>query len=102
MGSYNASNSDLYHTSGRANSNLWVRITADNRLLYVYNHVDLKLAIYFGERSTGTYARKGNISIPQTFCGRAGKWRGLDDLMHLWWPGWRNLPGRQAFEHRHI
>ena len=66
MGSYNTSKSDLYHTTARANANTWYPLTADSRIMYVYDHVAKKLSYYLGDRSTGAYGRRAHITIPQT------------------------------------
>ena len=66
MASYNSSKEDLYHTNARAQANTWVPITADSRILYVYDHTTLKLSYYAGSRTSGVYSRKAHISIPQT------------------------------------
>ena len=66
MGSYNTSKSDLFHTATRANANTWVPITADSRILYVYDHVAKTLAYWTGERSTGAHGKRATIAVPQT------------------------------------
>ena len=66
MGSYNTSKEDLYHTTARANANTWVPITADSRIVYMYDHTAMKLSYYLGSRTEGTYTRRAHISIPQT------------------------------------
>ena len=57
---------DLYQTTGRANSNTWTSPLPDSRLLYSYNHTTQKLEYFIGEKG-GSYSRKSNISIPNSF-----------------------------------
>ena len=65
-GSYNSSNGpDLYHISGRWQSNTWASPSDDSRLLWVYTAADKKLAYYISY-ADDSYSRKANISVPQT------------------------------------
>ena len=65
-GLYTSSADDLYDASLRANSNCWQSPTDDSRLLWVYDATTKKLAYYISY-TDGSYTRRANISIPQTY-----------------------------------
>ena len=65
-GLYTTSNGDLYHVAARANANTWASPADDCRLLWVYTASEKKLAYYISY-ADGSYSRKANISIPQTY-----------------------------------
>ena len=65
-GSYNSSNGpDLYHISGRWQSNTWSSPSDESRLLRVYAAADRKMCYYISY-ADGTYSRKANVTVPQT------------------------------------
>ena len=65
-GLYTTSNGDLYHVAARANNNTWSSPADDCRLLWVYTAAEKKLCYYISY-ADGSYSRKANISIPQTY-----------------------------------
>ena len=89
MGSYNTSKEDLYHTTARAQANTWAPITADSRILYMYDHTEQKLSYYLGSRTEGTYARKAHMSIPQTMVDLQVNGGQPNDFGQLRWT-WRS------------
>ena len=64
-GSYNSSNGDLYHVTGRFNANTWAGPTDDSRLLWVYTAATKQLAYYISYED-GSFSRKANIAVPQS------------------------------------
>ena len=65
-GLYVTSNDDLFNTTSRAQANTWYRPDDFSRLLFVYCSTTKRLAYYIGDPSTGTYAQRANLSIPQS------------------------------------
>ncbi|CAH9015204.1 conserved hypothetical protein [Vibrio phage 468E53-1] len=65
-GLYVTSDNDLYNADKRAQANTWYRPGDLGRILFTYNATEKRLKYYIGDPSTGTYAMRANISIPQS------------------------------------
>lgn len=65
-GLYVTSNNDLYNTANRAQANTWYAPSEFSRLLFVYTASDRKLKYFIGDPSTGSFAQRANLSIPQS------------------------------------
>ncbi len=65
-GLYVTSDNDLYNADKRAQANTWYAPGDFSRLLFVYTAADKRLKYFIGDPSTGTYAQRANLAIPQT------------------------------------
>ena len=65
-GLYVTSDNNLFNTTNRAQANTWYRPDDFSRLLFVYCSSTKRLKYYIGEPSTGTYAMRANLAIPQS------------------------------------
>jgi len=65
-GLYVTSDSDLFSTTKRAQANTWYAPGDFSRILFVYCASTKRLKYYLGEPSTGSYAMRANLAIPQT------------------------------------
>ena len=65
-GLYVTSDDDLYNGTSRAQANTWYRPNDFSRILFVYCSSTKRLKYYLGDPSTGTYAMRANLSIPQS------------------------------------
>jgi len=65
-GLYVTSNNDLYSATSRAQANTWYRPEDFSRILFVYDSSAKRLKYYLGDPSTGSYAMRANLSIPQS------------------------------------
>lgn len=65
-GLYVTSDNNLYNTTNRAQANTWYAPNDFDRILFVYCSTTKRLKYYLGDPSTGTYAMRANLSIPQT------------------------------------
>lgn len=65
-GLYVTSDNDLYNGDKRAQANTWYRPGDLGRILFTYNAAEKRLRYYIGDASTGTYAMRANLAIPQT------------------------------------
>ena len=65
-GLYTTPNGDLYHVAAKANGNVWASPADGCRLLWVYTASEKKLCYYISY-ADGSYSRKANISIPQSY-----------------------------------
>lgn len=65
-GLYVTSDNDLFNGSKRAQANTWYRPDDFSRILFVYCSTTKRLAYYLGDPSTGTYAQRANLAIPQS------------------------------------
>lgn len=65
-GLYVTSDNDLYNTTKRAQANTWYAPGDFSRILLVYCSSTKRLKYYLGEPSTGTYAMRANLAIPQS------------------------------------
>ncbi len=65
-GLYVTSDSDLYNGAKRAQANTWYAPSDFSRILFTYNATTKRLKYFLGEPSTGTYAMRANLAIPQT------------------------------------
>jgi len=65
-GLYVTSDSDLFNTTKRAQANTWYAPSDFSRILFVYCASTKRLKYYLGEPSTGSYAMRANLAIPQT------------------------------------
>lgn len=65
-GLYVTSNNDLYNTDKRAQANTWAAPSDFSRILFTYDAATKRLKYFLGDPSTGTYAQKANLAIPQT------------------------------------
>ena len=65
-GLYVTSDNDLYNGDKRAQANTWYAPGDFSRLLFVYTASDKRLKYFIGDPSTGNYAQRANLSIPQT------------------------------------
>jgi len=65
-GLYVTSNNDLYNGTSRAQANTWYRPTDFGRILFVYDSSSKRLKYYLGDPSTGNYAMRANLPIPQS------------------------------------
>jgi len=65
-GLYVTSDNNLFNTTNRAQANTWYRPNDFSRLLFVYCSTTKRLKYYIGEPSTGSYAMRANLSIPQS------------------------------------
>jgi len=76
-GLYVTSNNDLYNGTSRAQANTWYRPTEFSRILFVYDSVSKRLKYYLGDPSTGSYAMRANLSIPQSMINSQNTTGGL-------------------------
>jgi len=65
-GLYVTSNNDLFNVTSRAQANTWYRPNDFSRILFVYCATSKRLKYYLGDPSTGDYAMRANLSIPQS------------------------------------
>jgi hypothetical protein len=65
-GLYVTSDNNLYNTTNRAQANTWYAPNDFDRILFVYCSTTKRLKYYLGDPSTGNYAMRANLSIPQT------------------------------------
>ncbi len=65
-GLYVTSDDDLYNVTSRAQANTWYRPNDFSRILFVYCSTTKRLAYYLGDPSTGDFAMRANLSIPQS------------------------------------
>jgi len=65
-GLYVTSDNNLYNTTNRAQANTWYAPNDFDRILFVYCSTTKRLKYYLGDPSTGTYAMRANLPIPQT------------------------------------
>lgn len=65
-GLYVTSNNDLFNVTSRAQANTWYRPEDFSRLLFVYCQSTKRLKYYIGDPSTGSYAMRANLAIPQS------------------------------------
>lgn len=65
-GLYVTSDNDLYNSDKRAQANTWYKPGDLGRILFTYNATEKRLRYYIGEPSTGSYAMRANLAIPQT------------------------------------
>ena len=65
-GLYVTSDNDLFNTDKRAQANTWYAPGDFSRILFVYCSTTKRLKYYLGEPSTGSYAMRANLAIPQT------------------------------------
>ena len=65
-GLYVTSDNDLFNTTKRAQANTWYAPSDFSRILFVYCATTKRLKYYIGEPSTGSYAMRANLAIPQT------------------------------------
>ncbi len=65
-GLYVTSDNDLYNAAKRAQANTWYAPGDFSRLLFVYTAADKRLKYFIGDPSTGNYAQRANLSIPQS------------------------------------
>ena len=65
-GLYVTSDNDLFNTTKRAQANTWYAPGDFSRLLFVHDSTAKRLKYYIGEPSTGSYAMRANLSIPQS------------------------------------
>ncbi len=65
-GLYVTSDNDLFSAASRAQANTWYAPSDFSRILFTYNATTKRLKYYLGDPSTGSYAMRANLSIPQT------------------------------------
>ena len=65
-GLYVTSDNDLYNAAKRAQANTWHAPSDFSRILFVYTAADKRLKYYLGDPSTGVFAQRANLAIPQT------------------------------------
>ena len=65
-GLYVTSNNDLYNATSRAQANTWYKPEDFSRILFVYDSSAKRLKYYLGDPSTGSYAMRANLAIPQS------------------------------------
>ena len=65
-GLYVTSDNNLYNITNRAQANTWYAPNDFDRILFVYCSTTKRLKYYLGDPSTGNYAMRANLSIPQT------------------------------------
>ena len=65
-GLYVTSDNDLFNVANRAQANTWYAPSDFSRLLFVYDATSKRLKYYLGDPSTGDYAMRANLAIPQT------------------------------------
>ncbi len=65
-GLYVTSNNDLYDATTRATANTWHAPGDFDRVLFTYNATTKRLKYFLGDPSTGTFAQRANMAIPQT------------------------------------
>ena len=65
-GLYVTSDNDLYNAGKRAQANTWYAPSDLSRILFVYCASTKRLKYYLGDPSTGSYAMRANLSIPQS------------------------------------
>lgn len=65
-GLYVTSDNDLYNSNGRAQANTWYAPNDFSRILFTYSASSKRLKYYLGDPSTGTYALRANLAIPQS------------------------------------
>lgn len=65
-GLYVTSNNDLFNTTARAQANTWYRPDDFSRILFTYNAATRRLKYFLGDPSTGSFAMRANLSIPQS------------------------------------
>jgi hypothetical protein len=77
-GLYVTSDNDLYNAAKRAQANTWYAPSDFSRLLFVYTAADRKLKYFIGDPSTGGFAQRANLTIPQTMVDGQNIVGGLD------------------------
>ncbi len=65
-GLYVTSNNDLYNVTSRAQANTWYAPNDFSRILFTYDATSKRLKYYLGDPSTGSFAMRANLSIPQS------------------------------------
>ena len=65
-GLYVTSNNDLFNTTSRAQANTWYRPNDFSRILFAYDSTSQRLKYYLGDPSTGDYAMRANLFIPNS------------------------------------
>lgn len=65
-GLYVTSNNNLFNVTSRAQANTWYRPYDFSRILFVYCSTTKRLKYYLGDPSTGNYAMRANLAIPQS------------------------------------
>ena len=65
-GLYVTSNNDLFNVTSRAQANTWYAPNDFSRILFTYNSTSKRLKYYLGDPSTGSYAMRANLAIPQS------------------------------------
>lgn len=65
-GLYVTSDNDLYNADKRAQANTWHRPGDLGRILFTYSATEKRLRYYIGDPSTGSYAMRANLAIPQS------------------------------------
>ena len=65
-GLYVTSDNDLYNGANRAQANTWYAPNDFSRILFVYCSSTKRLKYYLGDPSTGSYAMRANLAIPQS------------------------------------
>jgi len=65
-GLYVTSDNDLFNADKRAQANTWYAPGNFSRIMITYNATTKRLKYHLGDPSTGTYATRGNLLLPQT------------------------------------
>ena len=65
-GLYVTSNNDLYNGTSRAQANTWYAPNDFSRIMFTYDSATKRLKYYLGDPSTGSYAMRANLPIPQS------------------------------------
>lgn len=77
-GLYVTSDNDLYNADKRAQANTGYAPSDFGRILFVYTATDRRLKYYLGDPSTGVFAQRANLLIPQTMVDGQNITGGLD------------------------
>ena len=77
-GLYVTSDNDLYNGDKRAQANTWYAPGDFSRLLFAYTAADRRLKYFIGDPSTGSFAQRANLLIPQTMVDGQNIASGLD------------------------
>ena len=65
-GLYVTSDDDLFNVANRAQANTWYAPQDFSRILFVYCSSTKRLKYFIGDPSTGSYAMRANLAIPQS------------------------------------
>jgi len=65
-GLYVTSDNDLFNVSKRAQANTWYAPSDLSRILFTYDSSSKRLKYFLGDPSTGVYAQRANLAIPQS------------------------------------